>query len=345
MPLDEPAWWYDRGRPPPRLLMPIARAWGWAAKRRFAQTKPYRCWLPVICVGNFTAGGTGKTPLSILIARELQMLGAKPAFLTRGYGGKIRGPRRVDLALHTAGDIGDEAMLLAHEAPVMISADRVRGARLLESDAGLAAASVIIMDDGLQNPGLMKNLSIAVIDGHRAFGNEQVIPAGPLRAPLAFQLELAGAIVVNRTSPAEDPPEITERLRQRFPGPVLEAWPQPDGDFDWVAGSRVLAYSGIANPERFFGLLERLGATVVQRVAFPDHHAFSEADARWLLKSAAAEGVQLVTTEKDSVRLVGATGARGELAVATRTLAIRLGMSERDRSRLIALLEGLLARP
>jgi tetraacyldisaccharide 4'-kinase len=322
----------------------MSQLWGWAVERRFARAKSYGCSLPVICVGNFTAGGTGKTPLSILIARELQMLGARPAFLTRGYRGRGGSPRRADLAIDTARDIGDEPLLLAREATVMVSADRTRGARLLEQDAGLTAPSVIIMDDGLQNPSLVKDLTIAVVDGRRGFGNGEVIPAGPLRAPLPFQLGLTDAVLVNRPPGVETAPDITEHLRQRFPGPVLEAWPEPEGDVAWLAGARVLAFAGIANPQRFFALVEQLGATIVRRAQFSDHHAFSEAEARRLLATASAEGLQLLTTEKDSVRLAGGTGSIGLLAATTRSLPIRLTMSERDRTRLLSLLEGVLSR-
>lgn len=344
MPVDEPSWWYDAGRRPPRLTLPLARAWTWATLRRFRKAKPYRCSLPVICAGNFTAGGTGKTPLSILVARELQMLGARPAFLTRGYGGRLRGPHRVDAAIDTSTDVGDEPLLLAREAGVMIAADRVLGAHLLEQDAGLRAPTVIVMDDGLQNPGLHKDLVLAVIDGRRGLGNGEVIPAGPLRAPLPFQLGLTGAVIVNRAGVHEPSPSIAEQLRQQFPGPVLETWAEPDGDMTWLAGARVLAFAGIAAPERFFGLLEAQGATVVRRVPFRDHHAFSHAEALRLIDQARAESLILVTTEKDSARLAGHGGALAELAGQLKTLPIRLAMSERDRMRLVSLLEGVIAR-
>lgn len=344
MPVDEPSWWYDTSRPPSRVLMPLSRLWAWSAVRRYEKTKPYRCSLPVICAGNFTAGGTGKTPLSILIGRELQMMGARPAFLTRGYGGRTHGPHRVEPAIDTHADVGDEPLLLAREAQVMISANRKRGAELLEQDAGLRAASVIVMDDGLQNPALAKDLVFAVVDGQRGLGNGQVMPAGPLRAPLAFQLALAGAIVVNRISGDGPAPAIADQLRQQFPGPVLEAWPEPDGDVAWLKGARVLAFAGIANPQRFIAMLERLGANVVQRRLYRDHHAFTQADAQRLLELARAEDLIPVTTEKDSVRFTGRGGALAELAGQMRTLPIHLVMSERDRSRLISLLEGVIAR-
>lgn len=344
MRVDEPSWWYDPDRRPSRVLVPVSRLWSWATAQRFARARPYRSSLPVICAGNFTAGGTGKTPLSILIARELQMLGARPAFLTRGFGGRVRGPHRVDPAMDTAIDVGDEPLLLAREGLVMISPDRARGARLLEQDAGLEAPTVIIMDDGLQNPGLAKDLALAVVDGRRGLGNGEVIPAGPLRAPLSFQLGLASAIVVNRASGDGQSPDVAKRLREQFPGPVLEAWPEPDGDFSWLSGARVLAFAGIANPERFFSLLEKLGANVVRRVAFRDHHAFRQTDGLRLLDQAKAEDLIPVTTEKDHVRLLGSTGALAALASATRALPIRLAMSERDRMRLLALLEGVIAR-
>lgn len=343
MPASEPSWWYDADRRPPAALLPLARVWGWAAERRFARAKPYQCALPVICVGNFTAGGTGKTPLSLLIARHLVEMGARPAFLTRGYGGRLAGPRRVDPALDTATDVGDEALLLARIAQVMVSADRARGAQLIEQDSGIAPPSLIVMDDGLQNPGLKKDLSIAVVDGRRGVGNGEVLPAGPLRAPLEFQFRLVDAIVVNRSSGEGASSPAVAALRQKFPGPVLEAWPEPSGDVGWLAGARVVAYAGIANPERFFSLLETLGATVVERVAFADHHAFTPAEARRLLARARALNAQLVTTEKDWVRLT-AQGPLGELAAATRTLPIQLTLSVQDQDRLLSLLHGVFMR-
>lgn len=341
MPPSEPTWWYateaDRRA---RLLTPIASIYGWAAERRMRRTQPYRSRLPVICVGNFTAGGTGKTPLAIAIAQHLIDEGEAPILLTRGFKGRTKGPKWVDIASDTAADVGDEPLLLARAAPVMIARDRRAGAQAIETSG--RPASVVIMDDGLQNPSLRKDLSIAVVDGRRGFGNGLVIPAGPLRARLAFQLAHADAIVVNEppAQPGAPPPagEVHEHLRRHFPGPVLAASPTAGGDTTWLSGRRIFAYAGIANPERFFTLLERLGASIVARIAFADHHAFTETDARRLLAEASRLRASLVTTEKDLVRLAGHGGRRRELREASATLPISLAFSDADGARLAAMI-------
>lgn len=344
MPADEPSWWY--GRDPgliSDLLHPVARIWGWTAERRLRRSTPYRSSLPVICVGNFTAGGTGKTPLSIYIARLLCARGERPAFLTRGYGGKVAGPRRVDLALDTAREVGDEPLLLARHAPVMVARERAKGAAALEADAGLSPATVIVMDDGLQNPALTKDLVVAVVDGRRGLGNGRVIPAGPLRARIEVQMALTDAIVVNRPRGAiGDDHDIASHLRASFGGPVLEATVAPDGDAAQLAGVRVLALAGIANPVRFYDLLRDLGADVVGRAEFADHHAFSEGDAQAVLADAARLNARIVTTEKDWVRLVGQTGARAELRARATPVPIRILLEPRDADRLASLIDGML---
>jgi tetraacyldisaccharide 4'-kinase len=342
VPVDEPSWWYAR-EPEwrARLLTPIAAIYGPVVRRRFAHARPFHAALPVICIGNFTVGGTGKTPLALLVARELKARGERPALLTRGYGGRLVGPHRVDPARDTAADVGDEALLMSQVAATLVARDRAVGARVIAQDAGPDRASVIVMDDGLQNPSLAKDLTIAVVDGRRGFGNGEVLPAGPLRAPLEFQLGLADAILINH--PPEGavarPSAVAERLRQRFPGPVLDARPQPVGDTSAFKGARIVAFAGIADPGRFFRLLEVLGGNTVERVVFADHHPFSEADARRLLGLAADSGAMLATTEKDYVRLTGSTAARGELRERVRVLRISLSLEERDAGRLGSLLD------
>lgn len=344
MPASEPSWWYDAGSGMPRLLAPVARVWGWAAARRMRSADPYRSALPVICIGNFTAGGTGKTPLAIHVAGLLAARGERPAFLTRGYGGRIRGPRLVDRSIDTAGDVGDEALLLARAAPTVVARDRASGAGMLESFAGLSPPSAIVMDDGLQNPGLTKDLTIAVVDGGRGLGNGQVIPAGPLRAPLALQLGLADAIVVNRPigiGPGEC--EVARTLRQSFEGPVLEATVEPVGDVTSLRGAKVLALAGIGNPRRFHRLLEALGADIVECKSFRDHHALNVREADGVLARATALGARIVTTEKDWVRLGGGQGVIAELQRVAMPLPIRLKLDERDAVRLAALVDATVA--
>jgi tetraacyldisaccharide 4'-kinase len=340
VPLEEPAWWYvasGGGRLAARLLGPVADIYGAIAEARFRRQTPYRASVPVICVGNFTAGGTGKTPLTRFLVEHLLSLGERPACLTRGYGGRLAGPAWVDAARHQAGDVGDEPLLLAKSAPVMVSRDRAAGARAIE--AAEPKATVIVMDDGLQNGAVAKDLTIAVVDAMRGMGNGHVIPAGPLRAPLGFQLSLVDCIVVNGAKPKDNGVEsVFERLKRSFPGPVLRAEPQPQGDASAFKDASVVAYAGIANPDRFFRLLEAIGARIAHVERFADHHEISESEAALLLATARRLDATLVTTEKDMARLDGAGGKRGELRNQSRTLAIKTSFADRDAVRLNALL-------
>jgi tetraacyldisaccharide 4'-kinase len=337
--LDEPSWWYPT---PPNglatLLRPIGAAYGWAAAARYGAHRPYRSRLPVICIGNFTAGGTGKTPLVMHVCRRLQQAGHKPVALTRGYGGR-RTAHWVDRQEDAASDVGDEPLLLAAVAPTHIARDRAQGARAIE--AGPTPCTAIIMDDGLQNPQLAKTLTIAVVDGARGLGNGLVIPAGPLRAPLGFQLEVTDAIIVNEA--AAEANAASEWLRRHFAGPVLRARVEPE-DADWLRSARLVAWAGIAAPERFFALLERQGGELAERIVFRDHQRLGEGDARRLLALARRRDAALVTTAKDATRLRGERGALAELARASRTLNVRLAPIGSDGERLAALIDAALLR-
>jgi tetraacyldisaccharide 4'-kinase len=339
VPLDEPGWWY-RAEPTllARVLRPAARVYGAATARRLAQPHDYRSPLPVICVGNFTAGGTGKTPLALHIAERLAFTGERPAFLTRGYGGRSRSAEYADPTRQTSSDIGDEPLLLARAAPTMVSADRAAGARAIE--ALRPPPTVIVMDDGLQNPALAKTLAIGVVDARRGFGNGEVIPAGPLRAPLEAQLPHVHAIVVMHAVGTAIEPEqgVLGWLRRRFQGPVLTARTEVSGPEPAWAGKPVIAFAGIANPDRFFVSLARAGAEITERHAFSDHHDYTETDAARLLARAEKLGAQLVTTAKDHVRLLNRTGRRAELAERARVLAIRAHFEPSETERLDALL-------
>ena len=338
MPLDEPPWWYDTRRSTiAACLEPVASLYAWAAVRRFKSGAAYRSRLPVICVGNLTAGGTGKTPLTIHLCEQLRTIGRQPIALTRGYGGKHTGPHWVSDG-DTADDVGDEALLLARAAPTVLARDRAEGARAAEAKFG--ADAVLVMDDGLQNPSLVKDLTMAVIDGSRGVGNGRVIPAGPLRAPLAFQLALAQAIVVN--GGASD--DLAGWLRQGFAGPVLRSTAVADGSTDWLRGTRVIAWAGIGSPQRFFGLLEDCGAELAQRIGFRDHQRLTEADAERLLALSRRLGADLVSTEKDMARLAGCQGRLAELAAVTKVLGIKLTFADNDAQQLQALVQQTLAR-
>jgi tetraacyldisaccharide 4'-kinase len=343
VPREERAWWYRaEASATARVLRPAGKVYAWAVERRFRHAQPYRSALPVICVGNFTVGGTGKTPLALLLAGELKRLGERPAFLMRGYGGYHAGPRWVDRDLDMAVDVGDEALLLSRVAPTLIARDRAAGARAIE--AAPDARSVIIMDDGLQNPTLAKDLTVAVVDARRGIGNGEVLPAGPLRAPLPFQLGLVDTVIVNSApqEAAHAGPSAATWLKQQFPGPVLEAIACAAGDTAWIRDAPLVAYAGIVNPGRFFAMLDRLGGRVAETLVFPDHYPFTEKDADRIMRIGARHEAQLATTEKDWVRLLGHGGRRRELREISCTLPIRLALEEPDAGRLAALVQAAL---
>lgn len=320
MPVSEPSWWYGRGETwKASLLSPIATVVGAIARRRILNAKPYRSPLPVICVGNFTAGGSGKTPLALLLAKLIAAEGREPWFLSRGYGGKLEGPIRVDAERHSADDVGDEPLLLARAFPAVIARDRRQGAKTIEATA--SANAVIIMDDGLQNPALAKDLSIAVVDAKRGFGNGRVIPAGPLRAPLTVQAPLVQLVVLMGGAASADDP-TTRTIRELTDVPIIAAQTQADETAARFRGRKVVAFAGIANPDRFFSTLEQTGANVIAKRAFADHHPFSEAEARSLLDDAERLGAILLTTEKDHARLGGRSGYCADLKKRSETLAI-----------------------
>ena len=347
MPVEEPRWWYGATDAPiARALRPVGRITGWIAARRWHTTVPYKSTLPVICIGNFTAGGTGKTPLALEVARLLRKAGAAPVFLSRGYGGRLKGPHRVTKGADSAADVGDEVLLLAQTSETFVARNRAAGARAIEAAvaSGVCAGTVIVMDDGLQNPSLAKDLTIAVVDGGRGFGNDLVMPAGPLRAPLAFQMGLADAIVVNQPPGALRPGLVLPKLKQKFPGPVLEATPVPAGATEWLRSRPIVAFAGIGNPARFFDLLRSLGGNVTETIAFADHHPMNEADAKRVLAKAGVHDAMIVTTEKDMARLQSSTGALSDLRATARTLPISLAWTGGDEERLASLLAAALRR-
>jgi tetraacyldisaccharide 4'-kinase len=354
VPLEEPGWWYG-GAPPHRLIAPLlpalSQVYGWLAQVRFSSTTPYRSRLPVICVGNFTSGGTGKTPLAILVANLLKERGEKPCFLTRGYGGSERGPAWVESGNRAAARFGDEPLLLANVAPTLVARNRAAGARCIEASG--RGVTAIVMDDGLQNPSLAKDLAVAVVDAERGLGNGEVIPAGPLRAPIDFQLGLVDAVVVREGAAVSGTREVSTAsgapgagigalLRHRFPGPVLAARVETRGDTAWLAGARLVAFAGIANPDRFFALIERLGGKIAARRTFRDHHAFLRADADALSALAEAENAVLVTTEKDWIRLAEGESFAQALSACVRTLPIEMIVEQRDAKRLASLIDAAM---
>jgi tetraacyldisaccharide 4'-kinase len=338
----EPSWWYGAGPSwQARLLSPIGSIVGQIAAARLRNGHPYRARLPVICVGNFTAGGSGKTPLALLIAQLVSDERRAPWFLSRGYGGDLKGPVRVEPGRHTAREVGDEPLLLAGRAPTVIARDRREGAQAIE--AGAPTEAVIIMDDGLQNPALAKDLSIAVVDSVRGFGNGRVIPAGPLRAPLSVQIPLADLIVIGGRRQTGDT-AVVRFLREATRAPIIFVETRATAAAEAFRGQRVIAYAGIANPERFFQTLESLGAVIVERHTFGDHHVFSDREALGLIDAARLTSAALVTTEKDLARLFGASGAGAELKQRSQALAIETVIEGEDLAKLKALIRRALAR-
>jgi tetraacyldisaccharide 4'-kinase len=258
-----------------------------------------RAALPVICVGNFTLGGSGKTPTAIALARMLIAAGRKPALLSRGYGGSLPGPLQVDPRRHRAFEVGDEALLLARSALAIVARDRLAGAKAAQA----AGADVVVMDDGLQNPSLVKTLTIAVVDGRRGIGNGKVFPSGPLRAPLAAQLAQTDALmIVGESSGVAD--LLAAAAARRLP--VFHGRLEPDrAAVNALAGRKVLAFAGIGDPQKFFATIEAAGIAAPSRKAFPDHHPYSGEEAAWLIMQAEHDGLELLTTEKDLARMSG----------------------------------------
>lgn len=341
MRLEPPAWWYETDATwTARLLQPLAGIYGLIVKRRFQAVASQKSNIPVICIGNFTAGGAGKTPLAIFIANQLGSLGHAAAFLTRGYGGTTVGPHYVDPTIDTAREVGDEALLLARHAPVVVARNRPDGANAIES----TGVDAIVMDDGLQNPSLAKDLTIAVIDAEVALGNQRVIPSGPLRAPLDFQLGLVDAIVINH-SDGEAPATGTSAQRFKFDQPTFEAQIVPTADARKdLAGTPVVAFAGIGRPEKFFSTLRAAGASLKATCSFPDHHRFSDADATRLLELGESNAARLMTTEKDWVRIDAHDGPLATLRQRVTPLPIELRLNQNDEERMINLLQRIVTK-
>ncbi|MBE1237982.1 tetraacyldisaccharide 4'-kinase [Phaeovibrio sulfidiphilus] len=278
---------------PARLLEPLGYVYALATRRRLETTRPVEAGVPVFCVGNLTAGGAGKTPVALRVMGVLRDLGVQGHFLSRGYGGSLRGPVRVDPIHHEYREVGDEPLLLANSAPCWIARDRAAGA-LAAVDGG---AEAIVMDDGHQNPSLVKTLSLVVIDGAYGFGNRRILPAGPLREPIRTGLARADAVIrigEDRTDIARWIPPAT---------PLFTARLEPGAAAGRLAGEKVVAFAGIGRPAKFFQTLRDLGAKVLAEHPFADHYPYARTDIQPILDEAKALGATPVTTTKDAMRL------------------------------------------
>ena len=276
-----------------RLLEPVGLIYGAVTARRMARAKPYRAAKPVICVGNLTVGGTGKTPIAQSIATRLADQGRTPAILIRGYGGNLAGPVKVSAHSHTVDEVGDEALLHARNIATWVAHKRALAAPLAIADG----ADVLIMDDGHQHASLAKDLSLVVVDGMSGFGNGRIVPAGPLRESVNSGLSRADAVVLM----GDDPRNLAARLGERLP--VLRAQLVLGPEWRALRGQKVVAFAGIGGPERFLNALQAVGARVVAFHPFGDHYGYAAADIQPMLDEAFETGAVPVTTVKDAVRL------------------------------------------
>lgn len=323
----EPWFWRDTtlaARALRAALAPAALVYDCGQRLRWATTRPAPAPAPVFCVGNVTLGGVGKTPFALMLGEQLTALGAEPHFLSRGYGGALKGPVQVDPSAHSAADVGDEALLLAATLPAWVSRSRPAGARA----AAAAGARSIIMDDGFQNPTLEKTVSFLLFEAHDAQRDQAIFPAGPLRESMARALARADCIA----HIFKDRDAARRSVAQPSEKPAFRGWLEPVSQ----APRRVAAFCGIGAPDRFFAMLEASGFEIASRVSFPDHHPFTVEEVRRLRSDARKAGAALITTAKDFVRL--AADLRDDIDV------LRVAMRIDDPARLDRLLKEALDR-
>ena len=309
-------WWREKSLAS-WVLAPLSYLYSVVARRPFGKGVTSK--IPVICIGNFTAGGAGKTPVALALAKHFQARGVEVVFLSRGYGGAFSGPHLISPTNDRAQNVGDEPLLLAKQAPTIIARDRVAGLRFIEEQF---TPDLIIMDDGFQSARIKPHHALLVVDGKRGLGNGFVIPAGPLRAPLSVQLDHADSLLVVH-SPQQNHATV-ESLIRRFEekqATVFNVSLKLTQDYD-LAGKRVVAFSGIGHPQKFFDTVEECGADLVSSMPFPDHHSFSEGEAANILLQANLFDAEIVTTAKDAIRLEGGEGNLAKLLEASKVIEV-----------------------
>ncbi|MGE3623328.1 MAG: tetraacyldisaccharide 4'-kinase [Bdellovibrionales bacterium] len=285
-----PSFWYRSYGLTAFALEPFSLLWRAGGLARKILSSPYDGQKPSICIGNISVGGTGKTPAALAVARVLQQAGARPVFVSRGYGGRERGPLRVDPSRHTAENVGDESLLLARTAPVWIGRDRVAAIKQAEAEG-----SHILLDDGLQNPNIRPDVSLIVVDGETGFGNGSLLPAGPLREkPEEVLSRIAGVILIGADR---------QGIAKQVACPVLRASLEPRVPDDLPSEKKFFAFAGIGRPEKFFASCREAGLELAGTASFADHHRFTHAEIEDLQRKAGRLKARLVTTEKDHVRL------------------------------------------
>ena len=324
---EAPPFWWTEADWRAYGLAPFALVYGQVAASVMRRKNRHTVPVPVLCVGNFTVGGAGKTPTAITLGRAAKARGLKPGFLSRGYGGSLDVTTIVDPHHHRASAVGDEPLLLAKEGLTVISRRRVAGAEKLVAEG----ADIIIMDDGFQSARLVVDYALVVIDTHRGIGNGFGVPAGPVRAPIRTQMQFLDAILKVGNGSAAD---TLVRKASRAGKAVMVANVRPSTTED-MKGCRVLAYAGIADPGKFYRTLSELGTEIVDRQGFPDHHHLADDEIDDLLLRAERQKLQLVTTAKDHVRLAGGHGRAVELAERSRVIEVEMAFDDPGAPNLI----------
>jgi len=319
---EAPPFWWEKPGVRAAMLWPVGWAYGRVARRILDKRVRKAVDRPVICVGNFTLGGSGKTPTALALADAVEARGLTPGFLSRGYGGAVRQPTVVDNTHHSARLVGDEPMLLARRALTVVGPDRVAGAQLLIENG----ADVIIMDDGFQSARLVVDHGLLVVDARKGIGNGRVFPAGPVRAPVIDQLRHADSLLIVGNGNAADK---VIRMAARAAKAVHIAHLEPQSPAK-LFGKNCLAFAAIGDPDKFFETLEASGIRVAHARSFPDHHVFTNDEVNDLLDEAELYGLTLVTTAKDAVRLEGGHGSSHALADKAEVLEVLLKFDQSD---------------